>query len=71
MLDSNRWLQNTKRDNEVRGENEILLPVNTETVGVELFAEDVEETGNIFGELMNDVKIGVGLDETSWGGSDG
>ena len=35
-------------------------------MGIELFAKNVEKTGNIFGPLVDDVEIGICLYEAAW-----
>ena len=51
-------------------QDDVLVPVDCETVGRELLAEDVECGVNIFGPLVNDVEVGVSLDEATRGGTD-
>ena len=55
LLDSKRRgrLENGDGNNEVRGEDELLVPVNGETVWAELLAENVQGGTNIFGPLVN------------------
>lgn len=69
MLNTKGWLQDSHGDNKVRGENEVLLPINTETVRAELLSEYIESSCDVFGELMDNVEVGIGFDETSGRGS--
>lgn len=64
-------LEDSDWDDEVRGENQVVLPVDGETVGGKGLAEDVDGAGQVLGVLRNDVEVLVGLDETTWGGTDG
>lgn len=65
------WLQDGDRDDEVRGEDQVVLPVDGETVGSKGLAENVDGGGQILRVLSDDVEILIGLDETTWGGTDG
>lgn len=58
-------LEDTDRFHKVRGENELVLPVDAETVRRELLSQDVEGTLHIFGPLVDDIEVGICLDETS------
>lgn len=64
-------LQDGDRDDEVRGENQVVLPVDGETVGGKGLAENVDGAGQILRVLSDDVEVLIGLDEATWGGTDG
>lgn len=53
-------------DDEVRGQDDVVLEINGEAMGAELLAENIEGGRNIFGPFVDDVEIGIGFDETAW-----
>lgn len=57
MLDSQAGLQDGDGNNEVRCQHDVLLPVDTEAVGGELLAQDVECAGDILGPFVDDVVV--------------
>ena len=63
--DSETWLQDSNRLDKVRSQNELLLPIDTESVRRELLFKDVESAFHILGPFVNDVKVGISLDETT------
>ena len=65
MLDAERRFQDRERNDKIKGKNDILCPVDTQTMRIELFAENIAESGNIFGEFSNDVKVVVGFNKAS------
>lgn len=71
LLDAESGLENAERHNKVRSQDDLLLKVDAEAVGVELLAENVEGALNIFGPLVDDVTSGVRLDEAAGRGADG
>lgn len=71
MLNAKGRLQDGDRDNKVRSENKVLFPIDAETVRAELFTQNVERAWHIFGPLVNDVEVRVGLNETARRSSDG
>jgi hypothetical protein len=64
-------LEDRDGDDKVGGQDELLVEVDGQTVRRELLAEDVESRRHIFGPLVDDVEVGISLDETAWRGSDG
>lgn len=58
-------LENGNWDDEVGCQDDVVLPVNGQTMGTELLAKNVECAFDIFGPLVDDVEIGIGLNETS------
>lgn len=62
MLNAKRRLQDRDRDNKVGSKNEVLFPINAETVRAELLSQDVECSCYVFGVLMDDVEISIGFD---------
>jgi len=71
ILSAQARLEDAKRDNEIRGQDKILLEVDGETVGRELLAENVESALDILGPLVDDVEVGISLDETAGRSTDG
>lgn len=71
MLNTKGWFQDRDRNNEIRGKNEVLFPINTKTVWAELFAEDVQCSSDVLGIFVDDVEVGIGLDEAAGRSSDG
>jgi hypothetical protein len=71
LLDTSSGLQNRQRDNKVRGEKDVLLKVNAETVRRELLPKDVEGAVNIFGPLVDNVALRVSLNEAAGGSTNG
>jgi hypothetical protein len=71
MLDSQAGLQDGDRNDEVRCQDDVLLPVDTETVGRELLAENVECASDILGPFVDDVVVGICFYEASRGCSYG
>ena len=69
MTDTQGRLQNSNRLHKVRSKDQLLLPVDAQTVGRELLTQDVEGTLDILWPLVNDVKIGISLNETTGAGS--
>lgn len=64
-------LEDRKRNNEVGGKTNLLLVINGETVGRELFSKNVQSTLNILGPLVDDVEVGIGFNQASRGGTEG
>lgn len=64
-------LEDGDGDDEVRGEDQVGIPVDGETVGGKGLPEDVDGAGQILRVLSDDVEVLVGLDEATWGGTDG
>lgn len=62
---SRAGLQNTDGLHKVRCQNELLLPVDGQPVRGELLIQDVEDSWDILGPLVNDIKLVVGLDKTT------
>jgi len=58
-------LQNGNGYDEVRGQNDVLVEANAQTVRAELLAENVESTLHILRPLVNDVKLSVSFDEAT------
>ena len=65
MLDAQGRLENGQGNDEVAGEEDVVLPVDTQAVGRELLPEDVERAGDILGPLVNNVEVAVRLHETT------
>ena len=70
-LDTESRLEDSDRDNEVRSEDDVLLEINGQTVRRELLSENVECAVHIFGPLVDNVKVRVGLDQATWRSSSG
>lgn len=64
-LEDRDWLD------KVRSENELVLPVKAQTVRRELLSENVESTIHILGPLVDDVKVGIGFNQTTGSSTDG
>ena len=71
MANSETGLQDTDRLDKVRCENQLLLPVNAQSVRRELLTQNVEGALHILRPLVDDVKVGIGLNETARRGSHG
>lgn len=69
--DAGAGLEDGDWDDEVGGEDQVGFPVDGETVGSKGLAEDVDGAGQILRVLSDDVEVLVGLDEATWGGTDG
>lgn len=62
-------LQDTDRLHKVRGKNELLVPVNAQSVRRVLVAKNVKGALHVLGPLMDNVKVLIGLDQTAGGGT--
>lgn len=62
-------LQDTDRLHKVRSKNELLVPVNAQSVRRVLFAKNVQGALQVFGPLVDDVKILISLDQTAGRGT--
>lgn len=71
MTNTQGRLQDSNRLHEVRSQDQLLLPVDTKTVGRELLAQNVEGTLDVLGPLVDDVKIGISLNKTTGAGANG
>lgn len=69
--DLERRLEDAERHDEVGCQDDVLVPVDAQAVRAELLAQDVEQARNVFGPLVDDVEVGVGLDEAAGRGADG
>ena len=69
-LDTSSGLKDGQRDDEVRGEDELVLPVDAQTMGRELLLKDVESALGVLRPLVENVTLGVSLNETAGGGAD-
>lgn len=65
MADSETGLQDSNRLDEVRSQNELLLPIDTKSVRRELLLKNVEGALHILGPFVDDVEIGISLNETT------
>lgn len=70
LLNTKSRLQNRDRNNKVRSKNNILVKVHTQSVRRELLSKNVKSTLNILRPLMNDVTIGISLDQSTRGCTD-
>lgn len=71
MANSKTGLQDTDRLDEVGSKDELLLPVDAQSVGRKLLTQNVEGALHILRPLVNDVKVGIGLNETAGRGTHG
>lgn len=71
MLNPKGRLEDRDGNDEVRCEDDILVPVNGQTVRVERFFDDVEISCNISEgwEFVDDVVVCIGFNKSSWGSS--
>lgn len=60
-------LQDGQRDDEIGGETDVLLPVDSESVRRELLSKNVELACNVFGMLGDDVVVGVEFNQAARG----
>lgn len=65
MANSRTGLQNTDGLHEVRGQDKLLVPVNAQSVRRVLLAKNVQGALNILRPLMNDVEVGIRLNQTT------
>lgn len=65
LLNTQGRLEDRDGNNKVRGQDDALIEVNSQTVGAELLAENVQRASNILRPLVNDISLGVRLDETT------
>lgn len=70
-LDTGGWLQDGKRDDKVRGQDDLLVPVDAKTVWVELLSKDVGRSSDILWPFVENVATGISLNETTWRGTSG
>lgn len=71
MSDLRDGLQDSDRLDKVRGQNELLLPVNTQSMGRVLLSQNVQSALYILRPLVNDVEVGISLDQTTRRGTQG
>jgi hypothetical protein len=71
LLDTKSRLQNRDRNNKVRSKNNVLIKVHTQSVRRELLSKNVKSTLNILRPLMDDVTIGISLDQSAGRCTDG
>lgn len=71
MAHSKTRLQNSNRLDEVGSQDELLLPIDAKSVRRELLLKDVEGTLHILRPFVNDVKVGISLNETTGGSTNG
>lgn len=62
-------LQDTNGLHKVRSKNELLVPVDAQPVRRVLFAKNVQGALQVFGPLVDDVKVLIGLDQTAGRGT--
>lgn len=65
MAHSKTRLQDSNRLDEVGGQDELLLPIDAKTVRRELLLKNVEGAFHILRPFVNDVKVGISLNETT------
>lgn len=71
MTHSSARLQDGDGFDEIRSENELLLPVNAQSMRRELLTQNVEVALHILGPFVDDVKVGISLNETTGRGTHG
>jgi len=71
MAHSKTGLQDSDGLDEVRSKDELLLPVNAQSVRRELLTKNVEGALHILRPFVDDVKVGIGLDKTTGGRTHG
>lgn len=71
LLDTKSRLQNRDRNNKVRSKNNVLIKVHTQSVRRELLSKNVKSTLNILRPLVDDVTIGISLDQSAGRCTDG
>lgn len=71
MTHTSTGLQDSDGLNEIGGKNQLLLPVNAKTVRRELLTKNVEGSLHILGPFVDNVEVGIGLDETTGRGTNG
>jgi len=65
VLDTERRFQDGDRDDEVGCQHHVVLEIDAQTMGRELLAQNVESSRDVFGPLVNNVEVGVRLDESA------
>lgn len=71
LPDAETWVQNAHRFDKVRGEDVLPLPVDAQAVGVELILENVQRTRHRLGPFVDDVEVGIRLNQATGRGADG
>lgn len=71
MSDLRDRLQDSDGLDKVRSQNELLVPVNAQSMGRVLLPQDVQSALDIFGPLVNDIKVFISLDQTARAGTQG
>ena len=71
MAHSKTRLQDSTRLDEVGSQDELLLPIDAKSVRRELLLENVEGALHILGPFVNDVEVGVSLNKTTGGSTNG
>jgi len=66
-----RGLEDRDGHDEVGCQDDVVLEVDGQAMRAELLAEDVEGRGNILGPLVDDVELGISLNEAAGRSTDG
>lgn len=65
MTHSSAGFQDRDGFDEIRSENELLFPINAQSMRRELLTQNVEGTLYILRPFVDDVKVGISLNETT------
>lgn len=65
LLNTKSRLQNRNRNNKVRSKDNVLVKVHTQSMRRELLSKNVKSTLNILRPLMDDIAIGISLDQAT------
>jgi hypothetical protein len=61
MHNAKGWLQDCDGDNKIGRQNDVLLLVNSKSMGIEIFAQNVGIAGNILWPFADDIEIIIRL----------
>jgi hypothetical protein len=65
MHNAKRRFKDGNWDHKIRGENDVVFPVNSQPVRVEWLFDDIESSCDICGEFVDDVVICIGFYQTT------
>ena len=64
-------LQDGKGNNEIGGQNDVFVPIDAQTVRIEVVSKYIDVGFDIFRVLGDDVELVIGFDQATGGGSCG
>ena len=69
MHNAKGWLQDCDWNNKIGRQDDVLLPVNSESMRIEIFAQYVGSAGNILWPFANDIEIIICFHQSTRGSS--